>query len=312
MSIAELSIVTGLRQKIDIKSSQQMLPFALDHDRVRRNFEYAAPGYDQAAVLHREVAGRLLERLELVKLAPKVVLDSGCGTGFALRPLLKRYRKTIVIGLDYAPAMLAQARQRRYGWYKPRWLCAKMQQLPLANASCDLIFSNLVLQWCGDLDGALQELRRLLKPGGLLLFSTLGPDTLKELRESWAAADDRPHVHGFIDMHDIGDALIRAAFADPVMDMEHITMTYQQVSQLLADLKAVGACNAAIHRRRSLIGKRRFQTMLEAYERLRCDGRLPATYEIIYGHAWLSTEPRAQQRADGSVAFPLSQLRRRR
>jgi malonyl-CoA O-methyltransferase len=199
---------------------------------MRRNFSRAAAGYDAAAVLQREVATRMLERLELIRATPGVIVDVGCGTGYATAALLKKYRKARIIDLDIALAMLQIARKRAPWLRKIYCVCADAAALPLADASCDILFSNLMLQWCVDPDRLLAEVRRVLKPGGVLMFSTLGPDTLIELRRSWAAADRYPHVHLFIDMHDIGDALLRAQLADPVMDTEHITLTYQTVREL--------------------------------------------------------------------------------
>ncbi|MCK5092141.1 MAG: methyltransferase domain-containing protein, partial [Gammaproteobacteria bacterium] len=158
--------------------------------------------------------------------------------------------------------------------------------LPLKENSCDLIFSNLTLQWCNDLNNTFKEFSRVLKPGGLLLFTSFGPDTLIELRSSWAAVDDFQHVSGFIDMHHVGDALLNAGLADPVMDTENFTLTYSDVYKLMRDLKAVGARNAVYGRNHSLTGKQHLKAMIEEYEKYRCDGVIPATYEVVYGHAW--------------------------
>lgn len=285
-------------------------PFHLDKCSIRASFEQAAEDYDKAAVLQREVGKRLLERLELMRLTPGVVVDIGCGTGATAAPLLKKYRKAKVIGLDIALNMLAIARNRTPWWRKLYCVCGDAEALPLADASCDLLFSNLTLQWCGDIDRVFQEFRRVLKPDGALLFSTLGPDTLMELRESWRAVDDYTHVNAFIDMHDIGDALVRAAFADPVIDMEKITLTYRDSLDLMRDLKTLGAHNVAAGRSRHLTGKGRVQGVRAAYEKFRrSDGLLPATYEVVYGHAWA---PRLSiKRSDGVAVVPLAQLRRR-
>ncbi|HPE70600.1 MAG TPA: methyltransferase domain-containing protein, partial [Candidatus Competibacter sp.] len=184
-------------------------PFTLDRHRLRQAFERAAASYDQAAFLQREIGGRLLERLDLIKLKPESIVDVGCGTGAITAALLKKYRKARVIGLELAPAMVAAAR-RRAPWLRTlHGVVGEAEALPLATASCDLIFSNLALQWALDLDRVFAEFQRVLKPGGVLLFSTLGPDTLLELRRAWAAADSYHHVNAFFDMHDIGDALMR-------------------------------------------------------------------------------------------------------
>jgi malonyl-CoA O-methyltransferase len=268
---------------------------------VRRAFDKAAPTYDAAAVLQREVGQRLLERLDYMRLAPARILDLGSGTGFATTPLSTRYAEAQLISLDLAPGMLRHARTLRPtrglgGWLgslfqgeRLHWLCADGEQLPLADNSMDLVFSNLALQWC-DPKRIFAEAERVLKPGGLLLFSTFGPDTLKELRTVFSEVDATPHVNEFIDMHDLGDTLVQARFADPVMDMENITLTYQDVTTLMRELKDIGAHNVLPGRTGGLMGKTRWQRMCASYEQFRRDGRLPATYEVLYGHAWKSTQ----------------------
>jgi len=285
--------------------------FYLDKELIRKSFDQAAASYDQAAVLQREVGNRMLERLALVRLTPSMIVDVGCGTGIATVQLMKKYRKARVFGLDIAPQMLTIARRRAPWFRKLRCLCGDAEALPLATTSCDLLFSNLALQWCGDLDRVFREFRRVLKPGGLLLFSTLGPDTLTELRQSWRAVDGFNHVNAFMDMHDIGDALMRAQLAEPVMDVERITLTYQEVFGLMRDLKTLGAHNISAGRAQGLTGKGRLHAMRAAYERFRHNGLLPATYEVVYGHAWAPQESLSTKRTDGVAVFPVSQLRRR-
>ncbi len=253
---------------------------------LRDAFGRAAEHYDDVAVLQREVGERIMERLQLVRVSPQTILDVGAGTGVFSQALSRRYKKARVVALDIAPRMLTQARKRK-GWFSRQgFVCGDADSLPIAPASIDLIFSNFTLQWCGELDQAFAEFRRVLKPGGLLMFSTLGPDTLKELRQSWQAVDGRPHVHDFIDMHDVGDALLRAGLSDPVMDVENFTLAYTDAMQLMRELKIIGAHNAAIDRPQGLTGKGSLKKMLSAYEDLRRDGVLPATYEVVYGHAW--------------------------
>lgn len=259
---------------------------ALDKRRVRAAFERAAATYDRAAVLQRRVADELVERLEIVHLDPARILDVGCGTGHALAALERRFRGAEVIGLDIAQAMLRRV-PRRGRWLRRRPLvAADAEALPLPSSSVELLFSNMVLQWC-DAERAMSEFVRVLRPGGLLVFSSVGPDTLFELRESWAEADGSIHVHPFADMHDVGDALLRAGFEAPVMDVERFTLTYPDVRGLLADLRALGVQNADNERRAALTGRARFRRFESAYESRRdADGRIPATYEIVYGHAW--------------------------
>ena len=265
--------------------------FSLEPARVGASFDRAAKDYDAAAFLQKEVGERLLERLDLMANVPTRVLDVGCGTGRPTRELQRRYPEAEIIGADLAPAMLRMAAKKQpwfAHWFdkRARFVCAEASQLPFADASCDLIYASLILQWCEDLDATLLEWRRLLKPHGLLLFSTLGPDTLKELRAAWSAVDGYNHVNRFLDMHDVGDALIRAGFVEPVMDVEHITLTYSDATGLMRDLKSIGAHNVTAGRRRGLMGRGRLRAFSAAYEQFRDQGRLPATYEVVYGTAW--------------------------
>lgn len=290
-------------------SEQQFLP---DKRWLRESLERAAASYDDAAVLQREVGGRLLERLDLVRLAPARILDLGAGTGFASRALLKRYPKAEVVALELSTAMLRRARRRAPWLRRLPVVCADAERLPFKPASFDLIVSNLALQWCHDPDQLFAGLVRALRPDGLLMFSTLGPDTLRELRQSWAAVDDKIHVNAFLDMHDVGDALVRAHFADPVMDVEHFTLTYSALADLMRDLKSSGARNVSAGRPRVLTGKGALQQVESAYEAFRDeDGRLPATFEVVYGHAWAPKALPQRRGAGGETFVPLGRIRRR-
>lgn len=279
---------------------------AIDKDSARRSFERAAVGYDRAAALQREIADRLLERLDYVRLRPRLVVDLGCGTGYAVTGLAKRFGKARILALDFALAMLAQARGRGSWRNRPRCVCGDVEALPLADASVDLIFSSATFQWCNDIQGTFRECLRVLRPGGLLTFTTFGTDTLWELRGAWSTADGHSHVSPFLDMHDIGDALVRARFADPVIDVDRMTVTYQHVRDLMRDLKEIGAHNATSERSRGLTGRRRLAAVEQAYETHRRDGRLPASYEVVFGHAWAPE----QRQIDGAVAVPVSAIRR--
>ena len=278
-----------------------------DKRKMRQAFEKAAADYDTAAVLQREISQRLLERLEYIKLQPTRVLDVGAGTGLSLSGLRQQYPSAHIYALDIARDMLLQARNKQ-SWFQ-RWrhplqfITADAEALPLADASVDLLFSNLTLQWCTDLKQTFNEFRRVLKPGGLLMFTTFGPDTLKELRQCWSQVDAYTHVNEFIDMHDIGDALVGSRFAEPVMDMEIITMTYADVPGIMRDLKIIGAHNVTQGRERSLTGKGKLQHVINAYEQFRHNGVLPVSYEVVYGHAWIATES-----VPDSVIVPLEQL----
>lgn len=260
----------------------------LDDRSVRRAFERAAGRYDELSVLQKEIGTRLFARLEYVKLQPQSVLDLGAGTGYFTAELLRRYKKAQVVAADFALPMLHQAGKRRAGLFrKPGLTCADAKSLPFADESFDLVFSNLMLQWCQPAEKYFAELRRVIRPNGLLLFTSFGPDTLRELRAAWRVADDSSHVHEFQDMHDVGDALLQAGFAEPVMDMEMLMVTYKQLKDLLLDLKGVGAVYAAANRSRGLLGRQRYAVLEAAYEEHRDqEARLPASYEVIYGHAW--------------------------
>ncbi|RKZ57156.1 MAG: malonyl-[acyl-carrier protein] O-methyltransferase BioC, partial [Gammaproteobacteria bacterium] len=219
------------------------------------------------------------------------ILDAGAGTGKAIPALFERYKKAQLVALDLSEKMLGKSGQHGGFFRAPHLVCADIERLPFADDTFDLVFSSLSMQWCNDLNAALLEAKRVLKPGGLFVFSTFGPDTLKELRYSWNKVDDINHVNQFIDMHDIGDALLQDGYAEPVMEAEVMTVTYDTVDEIMYDLKAIGAnvtaTNAQGKRsRKGLTGKSVLQTVRQAYEAFRQDDVLPATYEIVYGHAW--------------------------
>lgn len=277
----------------------------IDKASARRSFEQAATGYDGVAVLQREMADRMLERLGYIRLDPRLVLDLGAGTGYAIEGLQKRFRMAGVLALDFAFAMLAQARGRGSLQEPLRCVCADAEALPFADASLDLVFSNATFQWCNDIQRTFGECLRVLRPGGLLMFTTFGPDTLWEMREAWAVADGHSHVSPFLDMHDVGDALLKVGFADPVIDVERMTVTYEKTRDLMRDLKVLGANNATSGRSRGLTGRRRLAAVEQAYEAYRREGRLPASYEVVHGHAWAPE----QRLVEDGVGIPVSALR---
>ncbi|MGQ0512062.1 MAG: methyltransferase domain-containing protein [Betaproteobacteria bacterium] len=262
----------------------------------RLRFARAAATYAAASRLEAEVGSRMLERLDFVKIAPRRVLEAGCGPGRESAALLRRYPGAALVELDFALPMLRRERSllsRLVARPAAMRVCGDMQRLPLADGSMDLAWSNMALHWTADPQAALRELARATAADGLLLFSTLGPDTLTELRAAAGAA----RVHRFADMHDVGDALVAAGFSAPVMDTERLTVTYAGGEALLADLRASGQTCAASSRPRGLAG-RRFREALDAALAARMrDERLPVTFEVVYGHAWKGA-PR--KRADGS------------
>lgn len=276
-----------------------------DRQRVRWHATRAAHGYEAAAWLPRRVAESLMDHLAPVRMEPRRVLDVGAGTGICSRLLARRYPGARVLAVDSSHPMLQVARRRGRRWFAKRgFACGDAERLPLADASVDLVVSSLMLQSCESPDAALAEFYRVLAPGGLLMFTTLGPDSLMELRESWLSVGPEIRVHGFIDMHDLGDALLRAGFQDVVMDTERMTGRYGQVSDLARDLKRLGASNAAKGSPRGLTTPGRLAAMTAAYETLRADGTLPASFEIVFGHAWRQP-PR-------TVAVPTDTLQRAR
>jgi len=258
--------------------------FALGALAVRRSFDRAGAGYDAVAVLQADVRESLLQRLDATAVAPRVILDAGAGTGHASYALKRRYPASHVIALDSAFGML-RAAGRPQSWLGCfHRVCADAAHLPLADASVDLVISSLMLQWC-DPDAVFAEFRRVLAPRGCLSFTSLGPDTLHELRAAWASVDSHSHVNRFINMHDLSAAMVRAGFAAPVLDVERYTLTYAEVRGLAADLKTIGAHNVTAGRPRGLTGPRKFAAMQAAYETFRHEGHLPATYEVIFGQA---------------------------
>ena len=283
-------------------------PQAVDPRAVRAGFARAAAGYDRAAAFQREIGSRLMQRLDYIRIAPRAILDAGCGTGEALAGLAARYPHARVFGIDCAYPMVEAARRRgdaghsllrrllrpvagAHGGASPGLVCADMLALPFAPRSIDLVWSNLALQWVNDLPAAFEQFRRVLSVGGLLSFTTFGPDTLHEVREAFAGLGTGTHTSRFIDMHDIGDMLVHGGFADPVMDMEKVTLTYATPQAMLGELKAIGATNRTLGRPRGLTGRKTWSAMLARLEASAKDGRIPATFEVIYGHAW-KAEPR--------------------
>jgi malonyl-CoA O-methyltransferase len=281
--------------------------FFLDPRLVRRAFDRVSDTYDRAAVVQGEIRGRLLERLDLVRLQPTAILDLGAGTGHASRALKRRYPGAQVIAIDLSQGMLQESRRQQGWWQRFHPVAADAHKLPIRSASVDLVLSNLLLEWCQDPDAVFAEIRRVLRPHGLLMFTTLGPDTLKELRDAWRRADRYTHVHRFIDMHDIGDALVRAGLAEPVMDTERLTITYPSLSALVEELRASGSTNVAHGRARGLTGKRR----AHEFQTISAKGALAISVEAVYGHAWAGTL-REQQREGGEVRVPVTAIKPRR
>lgn len=299
------------------QTNPDALPF-VDERQVRRNFARVAPHYRQADFLAREIDQRMAERLDYVKIEPQRILDLGCGDGASLAMLQQRYPEANLLGIDLVPEMLhaarAQTRQaepvakgasrflrqllpgllgREHG---PALCGATATALPLSAGSCSLLWSNQLLPWVNDPLPVLREAHRVLEVSGLLMFSTLGPDTLKELRGCFA--DGYTHTQRFFDMHDLGDMLAESGFADPVVDMEVLTLTYPDFDALIAELRQSGANCAMADRRPGLTSRTGWQQVRERYtsRHRNNEGRLPVTIEVIYGHAW---KAQPKQTSDG-------------
>ena len=246
--------------------------------KIRNTFNTASSNYNDNAFLQNEIANRLAEKLKVISIKPQTIIDLGSGTGFLSEKTAKIFPNSILVCVDFAQQSLLENSQNLK-------VCANAYKLPFASNSVDFIVSNLMMQWCPDLTTLFNECFRVLKPQGLFLFTTFGPDTLKELKRSWSVVDSSAHVNNFIDMHDIGDQMLQSGFQSPIMEMENLILTYEKVVDLMHDLKAIGAQNVA-NRSKALTGKTKFKKMIEMYENYREDGKLPATYEVIYGHAW--------------------------
>ena len=285
-----------------------------DRRQLRRAFGRAAPNYAAVAALQREVEARLLEQLDyLDERQPARILDLGCGPGRASGAMKKRWPKAEVIAVDAALPMLRQVPKHTRFWRPVKRVCADVSSLPFADQSVDLIFSSLCLQWLDDLPAALVEFRRVLRPGGLLLFSTFGPDTLLELREAYEGIGEVPPLSPFAAIQQVGDAMMAAGFKDPVLDRDRYTLTYPDLRALMQELRAIGAGDARRDRRRGLGGRGRLQRVTAAYEANRRDGALPSTWEVITAQAW-GPAPGAPRREGGAdlATFPADRIPLRR
>jgi malonyl-CoA O-methyltransferase len=278
----------------------------LERETIISHFNKAAETYEEAAVLQREVADRLIDRLAWIKKAPQTIVDVGARTGYTTQLLRRSYPQAQILAVDWANHLLQSPSLNEFATTR---ICAEPDRLPLPAQCADLVVANLVWHWLDDPARSLREWRRLLKPGGLLLLTACGPDTLYELRASFAAVDTYPHVHLFLDMHDIGDAILAAGFADPVMQAEHLYLSYSSLSGLFRDLRGTGVTNALNSRRRTLTGKQRWRQMLAEYQKFSSsDEGFSATIEVVYGVAWMP-EIASTTGEEGEVVFPISQLK---
>ena len=284
----------------------------IDKQRLRRDFSNAAATYDAAAIVQHEICDRTLERLDMIKINPKRILDIGTGTGRSLQGLHTRFPNSQITICDIAFSMLTQCQHNYPDQSFYHMACCDAQQLPFADNSFHLIFSTSTFQWCEDMQLLISECRRVLIDEGALIFSTFGPDTLIELRNSWAQFDERKHVHEFLDMHHIGDLLLSNAFFDPVVDMECLKIEYKSLRKLLQDLKDTGSrskfTSGSGDAHSGLLGKEKYNQLVNAYEEYRQNNdTLPVSYEVIYGYA---RKLSSQQSHDdnGEIRVPINQL----
>jgi malonyl-CoA O-methyltransferase len=284
---------------------------ALTRAASRQVFDRASETFDGAAPVHDESRQRLLQRLELMSVEPRWILDLGCATGRGVSDLAARYGDARVLALDWSVAMLERARERSAEHNTIALLAADAERLPLAAHSVGLVFANLLLPWCAP-QAVFREAARVLTAGGLMVFATFGPDTLREVRRAWASVDDHAHVHGFLDMHDVGDTALAAGLADPVMDVDRLAVSYRDTAALVRDLRGCGAANREVRRRRSLTGHHRWQRFAAALEAPGADGRFTVTVELVFGHAWGTARPQTAGTDPQEVRVPLSALSRSR
>jgi malonyl-CoA O-methyltransferase len=277
----------------------------------RRAFDRAAKRFGEPALISEDIATRMASRMDLMRIAPDIVLDAGCGISSAKRWIGDRYPAAAFIHLDWSREMLLRTERKSGIWSRltSTWrrgseyrICADLRAIPLANESVDLIWSNLALPWAFPADRAFHEFARVLRSGGLLMFSSYGPDTLAELREAFGMTDLVARVHEFSDMHDLGDALVAAGMSAPVMDMEKLTVSHANAQALMDDLRRAGEVNVLERRLRGLTPRRRFLDALGKLPTVAADGRVKSTFEIIYGHAWKSGPRIASGASRGNIA----------
>jgi malonyl-CoA O-methyltransferase len=275
------------------------------------SFSAHAGEYEKAAVVQTEIGTRLFERLDYLKMTPEYVLDLGCGTGVFTKLLKKRYPKAQIFAIDLSKDMLIQSKKKHSLLKKWPLIAADMQALPFKSGQFDLIFANQVIHWANTLPDVIRELNRVMRANGCLMFTTLGPDTFKELKNAWSNADTYPHTNTFWDMHDIGDSLMTEHFLEPVVDMEMLTVHYSSLRTLLTSLKAQGVKNINTAKRKGLMGRNTWSAFLQAYEAYATsENKYPLSYEVIYGHAWKGL-PR--NTTNGTETYiPVSQLIRGR
>ena len=276
---------------------------------ISKAFDSCAEKYEAAAKVQQEIGNRLMERLQYLKITPQRILDLGCGPGTFSRELKLMYPKAHIVGLDLVQGMLIQAKRKQSWRYKWSLVSSDMKSMPFANGLFDLVFANQVIHWGGSMPPLFREINRVMNINGCLMFTTLGPDTFKELKHAWNN-NSYAHVNEFIDMHDIGDALMAEHFLEPVMDMEILSVHYETLAKLLAGLKAQGVKNINPQRNPGLTGRKEWQIFERNYADLRTpNDKYPLTYEVIYGHAWKGEQRKLAKGTE--TLIPVSQILKR-
>lgn len=274
---------------------------------ISNTFNKQANAYERVAKVQQEIGDRLFERLQYLKISPKYILDLGCGPGAYSSKLTKMFPKAHVVGLDLARAMLDKARSKQGFFRKWSLVNANLQKMPFASGTFDLVFSNQVIHWAYPLGPVFRELNRVMNTNGCLMFSTLGPDTFKEIRKAWDGLGTHAHTNDFLDMHDVGDALMSEHFVEPVMDMEILSMHYESLAQLLQSLKDQGVKNIHSQRNKGLTGKNIWNQFEKNYTTLLSEsGKFPLSYEVVYGHAWKGEKRKTDKGTE--TVIPVSQI----
>ncbi len=258
----------------------------LDSRLIRRRFERAAKSFDDAAFVHAVTRAGLLARLQPLVVEASTVIDLGSATCSTSQALSKRFRRAHVVSVDLAHAMLRRGRKHRAWFSKSSFVQATAAALPFKDQSVDVVFANLLLPWIDDQTQVFAEVARVLRKGGVFAFATLGPDSLLEIRRAWSKVDDNAHVNHFSDMHDLGDGLVNAGLADPVLDVDRLSVSYDNTEKLFADLTAMGGRNALRERNQSLVGKQRFRHMSDALQKSGTGGKITLDLELVFGHCW--------------------------
>ena len=274
---------------------------------ISKAFNKHANEYERAAKVQQEIGERLFERLQYLKIVPKRILDLGCGPGTFSKELTLMFPNAQIFGLDLAHNMLLQAKKKQGWWRKWSLVAADMKNMPFPGGMFDLVFANQVIHWGEPLAHVFRELNRVMNVNGCLMFTTLGPDTFKELKAAWSGANQYAHVNEFADMHDIGDCLMAERFLEPVMDMELLSVHYETLPKLLRALKSQGVRNINPDRNQGLTGKTSWLQFEKNYVGMQTDkGKYPLTYEVVYGHAWKGEQ---RQISSGTeIMIPVSKI----